>query len=286
MAGPVPGVAALLAARAAHQMRDFERRDLWLERAGAAGEATQAARLVSRAELALEERDYGAARDALRSLHGAGPKHIATSRMLLRAERGNGDWDEVLRLSTQLAKRDAIAPALAEEYKVQATVELLRRAAADAPALERRWRAVPDADRTQPRIAAAAAQQATKLGRVRMAREVIEAALDTEWSPQLVSLYGQLPERMEAESRTQEARSRIERGERWLLEHERDAQLLATLGRLCAQAELWGKARSFLEASVSFEEVRAAHLDLARLAERLDQPADAQRHYRRAAELP
>jgi HemY protein len=284
--GQATGVAALLAARASHQMRDFERRDRWLDRAESAGEGTLTARLVSRAELALEERDYGAARDALRSLHGAGPKHIATSRMLLRAERGNGDWDEVLRLSTQLAKRDAIAPALAEEYKVQATVELLRRASADAATLERRWRSVPDADRTQPRIAAAAAQQATKLGRPRMAREIIEAALEAEWSPQLISLYGQLPAELDAEGRNEEARSRIERGERWLLEHERDAQLLATLGRLCTQAELWGKARSFLEASLSFEEGRAAHLDLARLAERLGQPADAQRHYRRAAELP
>jgi HemY protein len=284
--GQAAGVAALLAARASHQMRDFERRDRWLAAAENAGEATQAARLVSRAELALEERDYGTARDALRSLHGAGPKHIATSRMLLRAERGIGDWDEVLRLSAQLAKRDAIAPALAEEYKVQATVELLRRASSDISTLERRWRSVPQADRTQPRIAAAAAQQATKLGRAAMARQIIEAALDAEWSPQLVALYGQLPERFAGEALTEEARARIERAERWLLEHERDPQLLATLGRLCAQAELWGKARSFLEASLSFEEVRTAHLDLARLAERIGQPAEAERHYRRAAELP
>src|SRR5204863_243623 len=160
-AGPTPGLAALLAARAAHQMRDFERRDRWLERAEEAGEGLQAARLVSRAEFALEERDFAAARDALRDLHEAGPKHIATTRMLLRAERG----------------------------------------------------------------------------------------------------------------------------ERWLPEHERDAQLLAVLGRLCAHAELWGKARSFLEASLSFEEGRGAHLDLARLAERLGQAAEAERHYRRAAEL-
>jgi HemY protein len=283
--GPTPGVAALLAARAAHQMRDFERRDRWLERADGSGEALQAARLVSRAELALEDRDFAAARDALRNLHGAGPKHVATTRLLLRAERGAGAWDEVLRLASQLSKRDAISPALAEEYKVQATVELLARAADDAGAFERRWRGIAAADRAQPRIAAAGARHATALGKAAMAREIIESALAAEWAPQLVSLYGNLPEGVDQEAKILEARARIERAERWLLERSRDAQLLAALGRLCAQAELWGKARSFLEASLSFEESRGARIELARLAERLGQADEAQRHFRKAAEL-
>jgi HemY protein len=281
--GPAPGVAALLAARAAHQMRDFERRDRWLERAESSGEALQAARLVSRAELALEDRDFTAARDALRNLHGAGPKHVATTRMLLRAERGAGAWDEVLRLASQLSKRDAIAPALADEYKVQATVELLARSADDAGAFERRWRGIAAADRARPRIAAAGARHATALGRAATAREIIENALAAEWVPALVSLYGELP--VDLNEKSSEARIRIERAERWLLERNRDAQLLATLGRLCAHAELWGKARSFLEASLSFEESRPARVDLARLAERLGQADEAQRHFRKAAEL-
>jgi HemY protein len=284
--GPTPGLAALLAARAAHQMRDFERRDRWLERADTAGDALQTARLVSRAELALEERDFGAARDALRKLQSAGPRHIATARMLLRAERGAGAWDEVLRLAGQLVKRDAIAPALAEEYKVQANVELLSRAADDAGAFERRWREIASRDQVHPRIAGAAARHATALGRAALAREIIERALGAEWTSKLVHLYGELPAEMAPGARAEEARVRIERSERWLSSRSRDPELLATLGRLCCQAELWGKAKSFLEASLSFEETRAAHLELAKLAERLDQPADAQSHFRRAAELP
>src|SRR3989440_5718639 len=42
-AGPTPGLAALLAARAVHQMRDFERRDPWVQRAHAAGGGPRAA---------------------------------------------------------------------------------------------------------------------------------------------------------------------------------------------------------------------------------------------------
>ena len=280
----VPGLAALLAARAAHQMRDFERRTRWLERAEAAGPGLQAANLVTRAELALEERDFTAAREALRSLHGAGPKHIASQRMLLRAERGAGAWEEVLRLATQLAKRDAIAPALAEEYRTQATVELLQRSAGDAASFERRWRDVAAADRVKPRVALAGARHATALGRAALAREILERSLAEEWAPPVVALYGELPSRGDPAARMEEARLRIETAERWLRTRSRDPQLLATLGRLCVQAELWGKAESFLEASLSFEENRAARLDLAKLAERLGQGESAARHYRKAAE--
>jgi HemY protein len=284
-AEPAGAVAALLAARASHQMRDFERRDRWLERAEAAGEPLRAALLVTRAELALEERDFRAARDALRSLHAGGARHIATQRMLLRAERGAGAWEEVLRLAAQLSKRDAIAPAMAEEYKVQAIVELLSRSADDAGAFERRWRALSAADQAAPRVAGAAARHATALGDARLARDILEKALAEEWSAPLVASYGEIPARLAGGERAAEARLRIEQGERWLAGHGRDPELLAALGRLCAQAELWGKARSFLEASLSFDETRAVHLDLARLDEQFGQHAEAERHYRRAAEL-
>jgi len=282
--GTAPGVAALLAARAAHQLRDFERRESWFERAAAAGEAAQTAHVMSLAEIALDERDFIGARNALRGLQG-NARHIASMRLLLRAERGAGSWEEVLRLSSQLAKRDAIAPALAEEYKLQATIELLARSADDAGAFERRWRAIAPADQRQPRLAAAGARHANALGNALLARDILEQALAEEWTPQLVRLYGELPRGLNAASRAEEARLRIERGERWLAARNRDSDLLAALGRLCADAELWGKARNFLEAALSFEESRTAHLDLARLAEKMGDAAGAQRHYRRAAEL-
>ena len=282
--GPTPGIAALLAARAAHQLRDFERRESWFERAAGAGEPVQTAHVMSLAEVALDERDFIGARNALRGLQG-NARHIASMRLLLRAERGAGAWDEVLRISAQLAKRDAIAPALAEEYKLQATIELLARASDDAGAFERRWRAIPAADQRQPRVAAAAARHASALGNAALARSILEQALAEEWTPQLVRLYGELPRGVDAASRAEEARQRIERAEGWLNERNRDSDLLSALGRLCAEAELWGKARNFLEAALSFEESRTVHLELARLSEKMGDAPEAQRHFRRAAEL-
>jgi HemY protein len=281
--GAAPGVAAVIAARAAHELGAPERREQWLERADAAG--AHGAGLLSRAVMALAERDYARARDALRNLQGSGARHIATLRLLMRAERGMRNWQEVLRLTAQLAKRDAIAPALAEDYRNQAHVELLAQSAAERARFAERWDRIPEREKASPRVALAAARHAHALGLASLAREAVEKALAADWDATLVSLYGDLPRMAQAE-RSAEARSRIERAERWLLEHPQDPQLLAALGRLCAQAELWGKAQHYLEASLAFGESRAAQLELARLLDRLGRGADAQRHYKRAAELP
>ena len=283
--GAAPGIAALIAARAAHQMREYERRGRWLERAEAAGETLHAARLLTQAELALDERDFVGARNALRSMHGTGPDHIATELMQLRAERGAQNWEEVLRLASLLAKRNALPPAIAEEYRVQAHIELLTRDSGERASLDARLRRIPSADLAHPRVAAAAARRAAALGEAALGRDLIERSLAAEWNAALVALYGDI-EKLETAKRQTEARARIERAERWLREHPEDPLLLASLGRLCMAAELWGKAQNYLEASLAFGPSRAAHLELARLAERDGRVAEAQKHFRSAGELP
>jgi uncharacterized protein HemY len=51
------------------------------------------------------------------------------------------------------------------------------------------------------------------------------------------------------------------------------------------QSQLWGKAESYLEASLAIAPGWEAHVELAHLAERMDRTDDANRHYRAAAEL-
>ena len=78
---------------------------------------------------------------------------------------------------------------------------------------------------------------------------------------------------------------RIAQAEKWLEHHPRDGALLLTLGRLCRQQQLWGKARSYLEAALAVAPSRAAHVELAQLLDQLEESALAIRHYREAAVL-
>ena len=60
--------------------------------------------------------------------------------------------------------------------------------------------------------------------------------------------------------------------------------LLLTLGRLCVQRKLWGKARSYLEASLAVQPSREAHVALAALFDQIGSAEDANRHYRASAD--
>jgi HemY protein len=116
-----------------------------------------------------------------------------------------------------------------------------------------------------------------RAGWLRQAHRIIEQALDANWDSELVGLY--------AECDGGDTVARIERAEVWLRAHPRDAALLLTLGRLCAEEELWGKAQSYLEASIAVEPSHTAHLAAARLQETLGNAEAARQHYRAALDL-
>ena len=267
-------LSAVVAARAAHGLRDTAGRDAWLARAGGADTGTATARAIATAEMALEERR---AQDALAALAELPEKHTAALRLELRAQQQLKQWDAVLLLIDQLARRGVFDATQARELKRAAHVENLKRKALDRHALEQYWTKLPADDRRDPKVALAAAQCFAALGGSAQAQTVIEQALDAEWDSALAAAY--------AEGQGPNTVAQIERAEKWLQREPRDAALLLTLGRLCAREQLWGKAQSYLEASLSVEATWSVHRELARLHEHLGNADAAARHTKQSLEL-
>jgi HemY protein len=272
-AGEQPVLSAVLAARAAHQLRAHERRDRYLA-AGAAVPDEQLARLVTEAELLLDDRRHQEALDLIRQLPR---RHSAALKLELKAQQQLRNWEQVLALTEELRKRNAFDTTQAEQVRRHALAENLKRKLLDSHALEEAWGRLAAADRTDRRVAAAAAQCFSALGGAEQAHRIIEQALEAEWDSELVRLYG--------ESGAGGTVARIQRAEAWLQSHPRDAALLLTLGRLCAEQELWGKAQSYLDASIAIEPTHTAHLAAARLQETLGNADAARRHHREALDL-
>ncbi|GAB2896454.1 heme biosynthesis protein HemY [Uliginosibacterium flavum] len=272
-----PGLAALLAARSAHAMHDTERRDAWLAHAAEYDGDIRFARLMSEAEMALADRRFDDAAQHLDVLRASGHRHLAVLRLALQTEQGRGRWAEVARLARTLRKHDALTDDQAAPLLRRAQVEQLRDAEGDLDALERVWQTIPERERRDTGFLLRGLPYLIGAGDEKLAVEAIEQALKTDWEPELASLYGRC--------KSTDLRSQLAVGEGWLKSHPEDSGLLLALGRLCLRAQLWGKAQSYFEASLSQQVSRAAHLELARLADRLERKSEAERHYREAAAL-
>lgn len=268
---------ALTAARAAHAQRNFKARDEYLARAEKASPKDALARLMTQAELLLDARDVQAALPVLAQLKALAPRHVGVLRLDLKAQQLAKNWDQVLATLAQLEKREAIEPLQAEQLRINAHIENLKRKAHSLEALQQYWERMPAEDKANTKIASTAARLFLALGATQRAREIIEQSLDRQWDSGLAALYAECADR--------DLIRQIERAEKWLPAHPRDPALLLALGRLCARQELWGKARSYIEASLAVEPTREAHLALAQLLERMNQPDEACRHYRESLHL-
>ncbi len=276
------GLAALIGARAAHRMRQSERRDQWLQSVKP-DMTLKAASLMTQIELLIDENKPAAALDAVRELSASGTRHIHALRLALKANERVRNWPEVLRLVRSLDNHNALHPALSRRLKEMAYSDLLGDRAHDSESMLRLWSSVPLADRLQPYIAARAASAFNVRGLHAQSRAIVERALDGGWDDRLMRAYRDSA----AEVGSPALLAQIERCEVWQRSHPTDCELQLTLGALCLKQKLWGKAQRHLEQALSDASeatmVREVHLKLAQLHEALRQPEQAAVHYRQCA---
>jgi HemY protein len=277
MLNDAPAINALLAARAAHEQRAFHRRDDYLARAEKLAPHQAIARLMTQADLLLESREPQAAIPVVQMLKSLAGKHVGALRLELKAQQLAKNWDQVLLLVPQLEKREGIEAVQAEQLRINAHIENLKRKAHDAAELQFYWSKLSTLEKANNKVALTAARFFLALGGAKEARAIIEDSLAKHWDSELIELYGQCMDK--------DIVKQIERAENWLKDHPRDPYLLLALGRLCTRQELWGKAQSYVEASLSVESTRAAHLALAQLLEKMNQTDEACKHYRQSLAL-
>lgn len=274
-AGESPAIAALVAARAAHAMHDDSRYRTWIGRAAQQGDESRTARLMTEAELAVEGRRFEEAASRLASLRELGHPSIAALRLSLRVASALAQWDEVIKVSRQLRKHKALTVEQAQPVLRRAHLERLKEMRGDGDALAAYWKSIPTEELGDRRMVEKAVPYLTAAGQGAIARKTLERLLDDEWDSALARLYSHCA--------NDDVVACLARAEAWLRKQPKDAGLLYSLGRLCVNAQLWGKAESYLEASLSLAPTVETHLALAGLLETVERPSEAQAHYRAAA---
>ncbi|ADE10512.1 heme biosynthesis protein HemY [Sideroxydans lithotrophicus] len=273
--GEKSGLNSIVAARAAHELRQFDRRDAYLADAEGktVGETTM--RLMAKTEFLLDQKQPQSALNSLKELSDSGMhKHIGALSLELKAQQQARNWDAVLEVMAQLEKRNAIDKAVASQLRQQAWLEKLRSQATDINALRSMWKSIPGEFKRRSKIAAAAAESFSKLGDCKSAQQLLAESLNANWDSELVALYG--------ECHNENNTAQIEQAESWLKQHTDDPGLLLALGKLCMHQQLWGKAQSYLDASLSLEASREAYATLGQLAEKMGKHEEALVYFQKA----
>lgn len=268
---------ALLAARAAHELKAFDRRDDYLAQAEHVAREQPEPRLMTQAELLLDQRAFAQALRVLKELQATTRKNLAALKLELKAQTQAKNWDQVLMLVAQLEKKEAIDPLQAAQQKIAAHQENLKRRRQDVGGLREYWQKIPGYDKTDSKIALAAAQGFLSFNDCQTAMDILTDSLESQWDSDVARQYG--------ECLGKDVLKQIERAENWLKKHPDDAALLQALGKLCAKRELWGKAQSYLEASLSIEPSAETHMALAQLLEKIGRAEEAGKHYRASMAL-
>ncbi len=238
-------LARLLAAGSLHKLQDRTRRDVHLLQAFKAdrGGADEAARLLA-AEWALDARDAPRALEMLDALSPGAARRTQALRLRLQASRMARQPMEALRTARLLANHQAFSPVVAQSLLRSLANETLD-AAHDVQQLRRLWGQFDAADRRDPHICCRAAQRAAQL----------DAAEDGRlWLRPFWDRLAELPreDRDRVALALIDARSGI--GAEWLPRLEAAAQsfghesaVIAAVGMVFAERQLWGKARRLLE---------------------------------------
>jgi HemY protein len=261
------------AARAANEQGHYEESDNLLERALERQPQAELAIALSHAQLQTDRGDTEGALATLQAMHERHPHNVQTLRQLQRLYQQRGDWSALIRLLPELRKDKVLPAAELAELERRAWGKNLSLAAhqeADGTVglqtLNRAWQQLNSAQRQEPQLVLAYAEQLRQLGAQVEAEEVLRTALKRSFDSHLARLYGLV--------RGGDPARQLQFAEGLLKDQPADPSLLLTLGRLCLQSSLWGKARDYLESSLRVQRNPEACAELARL---LAQMGDTER---------
>ncbi|MDH0302549.1 MULTISPECIES: heme biosynthesis HemY N-terminal domain-containing protein [unclassified Pseudomonas] len=252
------------AARAANELGRVDERDNLLERALERQPQAELAIALAHAQLQMDRGESDGALEALQAMQERHPHNAQVLRLLQRLHLERGDWPSLIRLLPDLRKHKVLPPNELADLEQRAWGQNLGLAAsrgedpqAARQALERAWQQLTAAQRQEPQLVSAYAEQLRQSGAQGEAEQVLRAALKRNYESHLARLYGLV--------RADDPARQLQTAEGWLKDHPQDPSLLLTLGRLSLQNRLWGKARDYLESSLRMERNPEACAELARL---------------------
>lgn len=265
----------LAAARAAQQQDALNRRDRYLQQASATGRAELAV-LLSQAEMQMAKNQEAEALASLTRLREIEPEHPKVLSLLADLCEQLDDWTRLRELLQPLYKTNAVSGERWRTLAIATWTDQLNNTNNDRDMLVAAWKKCPRTLRADGTLQTCYVQRLRDAGAHDTAADLIKQSLKHGWNGPLTLVYGDL--------KTSNHTQQLAATEGWLKEYGEKPELLLVAGRLCLSDQLWGRARSYFEQALASASRPQALLELGRLFEEIEQPADALQAYRQGLE--
>lgn len=275
----------LTAARAAQQLGAHDRRDDYLQKAQLDTPDANVAIGLTKAELQLAHNQNEQALATLTQLNELSPEHTYVLTLLANTYNHLQDWDGLNNILPQVKEhvnlsRESFAAFEINVCKGQLTNlgKKIKNLNSGPQALLQFWKEAPHHLKSLPNVIEHYARQLVYIDAADEAEPALRQYLNKNWQESTIILYSELDFSVD--------NKHLEMAESWLNDHPHDAYLLLALGKICITRSLWGKARSYLEASITIKPLPESYLILARLLEEFILDTDAaQEYYRQGLHL-
>lgn len=270
----------LSAARAAQQLGAHDRRDEYLQKAHIEAPDADIAIGLTKAELQLAHGQNEQALATLTQLNKLSENHTYILTLLANTYKHLQDWDTLKNILPALKKYGNLSAESILAFEVMVCNGQLTSLAknTDSSTLIRYWDDTPHHLKALPEVVEHYARQLIRVDAAGEAEKILRHYLDKNWHESSIVLYSELDVMVD--------NKQLEMAESWLQDHQNNAWLLLALGKMCISRSLWGKARNYLEASISINPMPENYLKLARLLEEhMEDRVAAQEYYRQGLHL-
>lgn len=270
----------LAAAEAAHIQDAFSRRDNYLSKAIVVAPEANVAAGILQAQFQLEQNDTENALANLKRLYIIAPKQKYILRQLAFLQAQYSEWQELVELLPKLRRYNALSNNEIDMLEENIYQGLLSKTAEqfDLNMLQRHWLNLPRRLRNNVNVLHCYITLLRQKNADHHAEVLLRKVLPKLWDAKLIRDYGLLS--------AVKSEQQLTMAEKWLRDHAQDPELLLALGRICLRNQLWGKARSYFETSVSILPKPETYQELAKLAEKLnDNSISILSYYKTALEL-
>ncbi len=270
----------LSAARAAQQLGAHERRDEYLRKAHMEYPDADVAIGLTKAELQLAHDQNEQALATLSQLNKLSENHTYVLTLLANTYKHLQDWDNLNKILPALKKHGSLSVESFISFEIIVCNGQLSNLAKsnDSASLIKYWKNAPLHLKALPDVIEHYARLLITVDAAGEAENILRLYLNKNWEENIIILYSELDVMVD--------NKQLEMAESWLKDHQHNAWLLLALGKMCISRSLWGKAKNYLEASISINPMPENYLKLARLLEEhMEEAAAAQEYYRQGLHL-